>query len=300
MSNIKTPLRYPGGKQRLAPFIKEILIKNNITEHYVEPYAGGAGVGIDLLLNKKIDFIHLNDSNIGIYAFWHSVLNETEKLCKLIYSASMTIEEWKLRKQIVKDADRNNLLELGYSVFYLNRCNRSGILSGGVIGGLDQAGNYKMDARFSRNDLIRRIESIAIFKNKIFVTNFDGEFYINNYIPNLGENCLVYLDPPYYEKGSNLYLNSYDKKDHEHLSKIIQKEINQRWILSYDGVPEIVDLYSKRRHFIYDLQYNAEKVYKGKEIFIFCDKIKIPQSCTLEYINMGIGNLITPTKKANR
>lgn len=297
MSNIKTPLRYPGGKQRLVPFIKEILIKNDITKHYVEPYAGGAGVGIDLLLNRKIDFIHLNDANIGIYAFWYSVLNETEKLCKLISSASMTIEEWKLRKQIVKDADRNNLLELGYSVFYLNRCNRSGILSAGVIGGLDQTGNYKMDARFSRNDLIRRIESIALFKKNIFVTNFDAEFCINNYIPNLGENCLVYLDPPYYEKGSNLYLNSYNKKDHEHLSKIIQKEISQRWILSYDGVPEIVDLYLKRRHFIYELQYNAEKVYKGKEIFIFCDKMEIPQNCSLEYINAGIKNLVTPTKR---
>jgi DNA adenine methylase len=300
MSNIKTPLRYPGGKQRLTPFIKEILLKNKITEHYVEPYAGGAGVGIDLLLNKKIDFIHLNDANIGIYAFWHSVLNNTEKLCKLISSASMTVEEWLKRKQIVKTADRTNLLELGFSIFYLNRCNRSGILSAGVIGGLDQTGNYKMDARFSRNDLIRRIESIALFKDQIFVTNFDAEFYINNYIPNLGENCLVYLDPPYYEKGSNLYLNFYNKEDHESLSSIIQKEINQNWILSYDGVPEIVKLYSKRRHFIYDLQYNAEKVYKGKEIFIFCDKIKLPKTCSLEYINEGIENMVNPKKKASR
>jgi DNA adenine methylase len=300
MSNIKTPLRYPGGKQRLTPFIKEILLKNKITEHYVEPYAGGAGVGIDLLLNKKIDFIHLNDANIGIYAFWHSVINNTEKLCKLISSASMTVEEWLKRKQIVKTADRTNLLELGFSIFYLNRCNRSGILSAGVIGGLDQTGNYKMDARFSRNDLIRRIESIALFKEQIFVTNFDAEFYINNYIPNLGGNCLVYLDPPYYEKGSNLYLNFYNKEDHESLSKIIQKEIHQNWILSYDGVPEIVKLYSKRRHFIYDLQYNAEKVYKGKEIFIFCDKMKLPKSCSLEYINEGIENMINPKKKACR
>ena len=258
MSNIRTPLRYAGGKQKLTPFINEILETNNITQHYVEPYAGGAGVGINLLLNNRIKFIHLNDANIGIYAFWYSVLNHTEELCKLIFSASMTVEEWRKRKEIVKKADRNNLLELGFSIFYLNRCNRSGIISAGVIGGLDQKGNYKMDARFSKNDLIRRIESIAVYKEQIFVTNFDAEFYIKNYIPNLEENCLIYLDPPYFEKGSNLYLNSYKKNDHEHLSSIIQTVITKKWLLSYDGVPEIVDMYKQRRHFIYDLQYDLQ------------------------------------------
>ena len=149
-----------------------------------------------------------------------------------------------------------------------------------------------MNARFSRNDLIQRIEGISLFKNQIFITNQDAEYYIQNYISNLGENCLVYLDPPYYEKGSNLYLNSYKKGDHEHLSKVIQSEIKNKWILSYDGVPEIINMYSKRKHFIYELQYNAEKVYKGKEVFIFCDKLEIPKKSSLEYINEGILNLV--------
>jgi DNA adenine methylase len=300
MKSIRTPLRYPGGKQKLTPFIEDILLQNEITGHYVEPYAGGAGVAIELLLTKKVDYIHLNDANIGIYAFWYSVINHTEKLCRLISTASMTVEEWKKRKEIVNNPNRKNLLELGFSTFYLNRCNRSGILTAGVIGGINQTGNYKMDARFSRNDLIRRIESIAVFKDKIFVTNFDAEFYIKNYIPNLEDNCLVYLDPPYYEKGSNLYLNSYEKKDHEHLSKIIQKEIKHKWVLSYDGVPEIINLYTKRRHFLYDLQYNAEKVYKGKEIFVFCDKLKLPKYCSLSYINSGIENLVNNKIKTKR
>lgn len=292
MSKIKTPLRYPGGKQRLTPFIQEILSQNKISDHYVEPYAGGAGVAIELLVNRKIKFVHLNDANTGIYAFWYSVLHYTQELCHLIATASMTVEEWKKRKQIVKKSDKSNLLELGFSTFYLNRCNRSGILSGGLIGGLDQSGNYKMNARFSRNDLIQRIEGISLFKNQIFISNFDAEYYIKNYISNLDENCLIYLDPPYFEKGSNLYLNSYKKQDHDHLSKVIQNDIKHKWVLSYDGVPEIIDMYLKRKHFIYELQYNAEKVYKGKEIFIFCDKLDIPKKCTLEYINEGILNLV--------
>lgn len=297
MGKARTPLRYPGGKQRLTPFILEILEQNNISKHYVEPYAGGAGVAIELLISKKIEFIHLNDANIGIYAFWYSVINYTEELCKLILTASMTVEEWKKRREIVKKGDRTDLLELGFSTFYLNRCNRSGILSAGLIGGLNQTGNYKMNARFSRNDLIKRIEGIAMFKSQIFVTNFDAEFYIKNYISNLESNCLVYLDPPYFEKGSNLYLNSYQKGDHEHLSVIIQNNINLKWILSYDGAPEIIKMYEKRKHFIYDLQYNAERVYKGKEIFIFCDSLKIPKKSSLKYIEEGITNLVNPKQK---
>jgi DNA adenine methylase len=292
MSHFKTPLRYPGGKQRIAPFIEEILSENNINGHYVEPYAGGAGVGIELLLTNKVDHIHLNDSDSGIYSFWFSLLNRTDELCSLISSASMTVDEWKNRKEIVKNCDTNNILELGFSVFYLNRCNRSGVLKAGLIGGLEQKGNYKMDARFSRNDLIKRIESIALFKDKISISNLDAEYYIEEYIPKLPSNTLIYLDPPYYKKGGGLYLNAYKKNDHARLSEVIQNEIKHKWILSYDGVPDIINLYLKRRHFLYDLQYTAATVYKGKEIFVFCDSLKLPQQCSLKHIDIGIKNLI--------
>lgn len=292
MSKFKTPLRYPGGKQKLTPFILEILEANNIGGHYIEPYAGGAGVAIELLLSKNVKHIHLNDSDSAIYAFWHSVVNKPEELCRMISSASLTVDEWRKRKLIVQKGNKKDLLELGFSVFYLNRCNRSGVLSAGVIGGLDQTGNFKMDARFSRNDLIRRIETIAIFNKQISVTNLDAEYFINNYIPNVPEDSLVYFDPPYYEKGSELYLNSYKPEDHQRLAKLIQKNVSHKWVLSYDGVPEILDLYKKRRHFLYDLQYSAGKNYKGKEVFVFNDKLKLPTICKLENIQEGLNNLV--------
>jgi len=289
MSRFKTPLRYPGGKQRLTPFIIEILEQNEISGNYIEPFAGGAGVAMELLLNKKIENVYLNDSYIGIYAFWYSVINYTEELCHKILTASIDVKEWRKRQEIVKKADSNNLLELGYSVFYLNRCNRSGILSAGVIGGLKQNGNYKMDARFNRNDLINRIESIGAYKDNIFINNLDAEDYINNHIPQISlDNSLIYLDPPYYNKASELYLNSYKKEDHKRLSEIIQQSINQKWVLSYDGVPEILNLYSERRHFLYDLQYNMQTVKKGKEIFVFNDELALPKECSLKYVNEGL------------
>lgn len=294
MGTFRTPLRYPGGKQRLSPFIAEIIISNDIIDgHYVEPYAGGAGVAIELLLTRKVSNIHLNDSDFGIYSFWHSVINRPDELCKMIATASMTVDEWRYRKSIVKKCDKRKKLELGFSIFFLNRCNRSGILNAGVIGGLDQKGNYKMDARFSRNDLIRRIEVITKFNNNIHLTNLDAEQYIKNYLPNLPKNSLVYLDPPYYEKGGDLYLNAYKKGDHERISNVIQQEIDHKWVLSYDGVPDIINLYKNRRHFLYDLQYNAEKVYKGKEIFIFGDSTILPERCSIKNIEIGLNSLVS-------
>lgn len=280
----RTPLRYPGGKQKLTPFINEIIETNEIDGHYIEPYAGGAGVALKLLLTKRVKYIHLNDSDIRLYAFWHSVKNENQKLCNQILSASLTVEEWKKHREVLRNPEKHSLFEIGFSTFYMNRCNRSGVLKAGVIGGLNQDGNYKMDARFSRNDLIRRIELIGIFSDKIFISNLDAEEFIDNYIPNLDDNSLIYFDPPYFNKAKDLYLNSYKPEDHQRLSKAIQK-VEKPWVLSYDNVPEIINLYTSRNYFTYDLQYSAARNYKGKEVFVFSDFLKLPESCGLKFID---------------
>lgn len=287
----KTPLRYPGGKQRLTPFIREILQQNGISGHYVEPYAGGAGVAMELLLSGDVQHIHLNDSDIGIYAFWHSVLNETDRFCREVLIAALTVDEWKKHKEVVRHPQEHSIFELGFSMFFLNRCNRSGVISGGVIGGLNQDGNYKIDARFSRNDLIRRIELIGRYREQIKITNMDAESYINERLPGLPNDCLIYLDPPYYNKAKALYLNAYNKNDHARIAQTIQSRIHHNWVLSYDGVPQIVDLYSERRHFLYDLQYSAAKSYKGQEVFIFCDQLILPDICSIPSINEGLQSI---------
>jgi DNA adenine methylase len=289
MSRYRTPLRYPGGKQRLTPFIIEILQKNGlIGGQYAEPYAGGAGVAIELLLDKHVSKIHLNDSSLPIYAFWKSVITEPEPLCRKISSASLTVEEWRRRQHIVRNPEGYSELEIGFSAFFLNRCNRSGVLSGGLIGGLSQDGKWKMDARFPQNELIRRIEAIADRAKSIVIKNWDAEKFITEHIVTLPDNTLVYCDPPYFEKASRLYLNAYRKDDHERISLVIQNEISRKWIVSYDSAPEILSYYNKRRSFIYDLQYNASRVYKGKEIFVFSDDLDLPVTSTLPFIDTAI------------
>ena len=162
MKPINTPLRYPGGKQKLAPFILELMKANKLVGgEYAEPYAGGAGVAIRLLLNGHVSRIHLNDSCIGVYSFWRSILAKTEEFCKRIANVPLTVPEWRRQKEIFSRPSEFNQIDVGFSMFYLNRCNRSGILSGGLIGGPKQNGKWRMDARFNREELIRRIKAIA-------------------------------------------------------------------------------------------------------------------------------------------
>lgn len=289
MSKYRTPLRYPGGKQKLTPFVFEILRENDLLGgEYVEPYAGGAGVAMELLLGGHVAHVHLNDSSLPIFAFWSLVVDRPEDLCRRIASASLNVEEWRRRREIVRRPTEHDQLEVGFSAFYLNRCNRSGVLTGGLIGGLAQSGEWKMDARFPRNELIRRVEAIATRSTDITLRNLDAERFLLDYVPTLPEQTFVYCDPPYYEKSSRLYLDRYVKDDHAHIAKVIQEQVHKKWIVSYDNTDEVTRLYSARTQFAYDLQYNASRVYKGREVFIFSDEVSVPERSSLPHIDLAL------------
>jgi DNA adenine methylase len=286
-----TPLRYPGGKQKLAPFIREIIKGNDLDGcAYAEPFAGGAGVAIELLLDGTASAIHLNDSCRRIYAIWWSILNETEEFCRRIRNASMTVDEWRRQRTVLRSTSHTRLIDLGFSAFFLNRVNRSGIFNGGVIGGLDQQGEWKMDARFSRNELIRRVELIADHKSQIRIKNLDAEKFLTDYLHMLPKRSLVYFDPPYFRKADRLYLNHYAPEDHARLASLIQRKLRLPWLVSYDNTPEIQQLYSNRKSFCYFLRYNAAKYYEGSEFFAFSDTLKIPDSSQLRFIDLAIQN----------
>lgn len=272
-----TPLRYPGGKGKLTDFIKLIMIQNNLVSgSYIEPYAGGAGIAINLLLQGYASHIHLNDINRSVYAFWHSVINETDELCDKIHKTEVTMNEWFRQKEIQKKSDSSNLLELGFSTFFLNRTNRSGILAAGVIGGKNQTGKWKLDARFNKEDLISRIENIHLKKDQISIYNLDASALINEVLPTLPEDTLVYLDPPYYVKGQGLYENHYKHDDHVNIADLVNKNITHPWIVSYDHVPEIYNLYADFESIIYGINYSAQNRYEGAEVMFFSNKIVIP------------------------
>lgn len=271
MSVIHSPLRYPGGKNRIFSFVSSLIHENDLVGcKYIEPYAGGAGLALRLLYEEYANSIVINDLDPLVYAFWDVCINQSEQLIRWIEKIPVTIETWKKCKDIISNNKCIDNFNLASSFFFLNRTNVSGVLKGGVIGGLDQTGKYKIDARFNKNELIRRIKKIERFSNRIEVKNMDGINLIKEFVPYKGETFL-YLDPPYYEKGSNLYLNAYKDEDHKHLAAQVKK-LSTPWLLSYDNHSFISNLYSKFEKRSYKLHHSTSNT-TGGEILVFSKKM---------------------------
>lgn len=273
-----SPLRYPGGKNKLSAFIAKICLDNNINGHYVEPYSGGASVALFLLIEGFVKKITLNDRDRSIYAFWHSTLNKTNQFCEMIENAEISIEEWKKQKAVQSYKKKADLLELGFSTFYLNRTNRSGIINAGVMGGIEQNGNYLMDCRFNKTELIQRIKNIAYHKNNIHLYKKDAVKLIDKIEQEAQtDNIVFYFDPPYYLKASTLYMNHYEDKNHKKVSDKIKSIQNIKWIVSYDNVPEIQKLYEECPKKEFSFKHTAYEVREGKEVMFFSENIEQPE-----------------------
>lgn len=272
-----SPLRYPGGKKRLIDFFKGIIKENSLEGGtYVEVYAGGASVAFNLLFEGYVSKIIINDLNLSIYAFWHSVLFRTEELCKLIKETPLNIKTWKKQKEI-QEKEKKDFLKLGFSTFFLNRTNRSGILKAGVIGGLKQEGKWKINSRYNKKDLIKKVRKIASYKDKIELYNRDAIELLKRIGKKLPEKTLIYLDPPYYVKGKELYMDHYGPEDHKEVALGIKK-IEQNWVITYDNVPPIEQLYKGYKKRRYSLRYSAGNTEKGKEIMFFSKGLKYEKS----------------------
>jgi DNA adenine methylase len=271
-----SPLRYPGGKGKVAEYFKALFKDNLLYDGiYVEPYAGGASVALSLLFNEYASRIIINDIDVSIYSFWYSVLNQTDELCKLITDTPVSLQEWDRQRDIQKRKSQFGALKVGFSTFYLNRTNRSGIINAGIIGGKKQTGTWKLDARFNKKDLVKRIQRIALYKDKIDLHNLDAIDLIRRIRGRLPSKSLFYFDPPYYVKGKDLYLNYYKHNDHEEIAKKIAGLSKHKWVVSYDNVNPICDLYSKFRQVKYSLNYSAASANKGEEVMIFSDNLYI-------------------------
>lgn len=273
-----SPLRYPGGKAKLAPLIKRLFESNRLLDgHYAEPYAGGAGVALSLLFDDYVRRIHLNDLDRSVYAFWHATLTQTEELTRRVRDTRVTGTEWLRQREVQRRKTQADLLELAFSTFFLNRTNRSGIIgSGGMIGGSQQRGCWKLDARYNTTELIRRIERIATYRDRISLTNLDAVDCVAALATSLPDNSLTYLDPPYFVQGQQrLYASYYREDDH----KVVCETMGvypKPWVVSYDYAPEILALYASQRCLVYDLHYTAAVRKKGAEIMFFSDDLQLP------------------------
>jgi DNA adenine methylase len=272
-----SPLRYPGGKNKLSAFIAKICLDNGLDNHYVEPYAGGASVALFLLFEGFVKQVTINDKDRSIYAFWYSVLNHTKKLCDRIRTTDISIDTWNKQKEIQQNKKTANLLDLGFSTLFLNRTNRSGIISGGPIGGMKQRSKYKINCRFNKGEIISRIKRIASYKDKIKLYQKDAIDLINLIETNANANNIIfYFDPPYYFKADSLYMNFYKPDNHKEVSERIKQIKNIRWIVSYDNILEIRKLYANCPYKKYSFKHTAYTARMGNEILFFSKNIIQP------------------------
>lgn len=262
-----SPLRYPGGKAALASFFAQLIdrLRPQPTV-YVEPYAGGAGAGMVLLQQDLVDRVVINDVDPAVYCFWKSVVDHTDELVNLIRGARLDVEEWRRQKAIYREADETDVVGLGFAFFYLNRTNRSGILNAGPIGGVNQHGNYKIDARYSREQLVSRVAAIGAVRDQITVTCRDGMSSVHRYTDD--PTAFVYVDPPYVDMGGSLYLNAFTHRDHADLAALLDERPAGNWLVTYDPSDFIRRLY--RRHDVreYALTYSAHRATMGQELMI--------------------------------
>ncbi len=273
-----SPLRYPGGKGKLLQFVKDLVVHNGLEDgSYSEPFAGGASVALGLLLDDFVSEIHINDIDEGIYSFWFSVLQQTDDFLKKIWETPLTVEEWRRQLYIHKNKSDFPMIDVGFSTFFLNRTNRSGIVSAGVIGGIDQNGNYKIDARFNKDGLAKRIIRIANCKDQINVYKQDALDFITKTLPANKTKGLIFLDPPYYVKGKRLYTNFYEHEDHEKVASAIKSSPHKHWIVTYDSADQIDEIYDLKNQITYNLRYSlSHRSSAGSEFLFYSDSVELP------------------------
>lgn len=275
-----SPLRYPGGKASLSAVLETIIYANGLQGcTYVEPFAGGAGAGLKLLCEGHVDRIIINDLDRAVYSFWNSVMRRPRELAERIHSVPLTIREWRRQREIYRTPGRRRQIDLGFAAFYLNRCNRSGIImNGGPIGGIEQDGKWTLEARFNRDALAARVEEIAEYGDRITILCEDATALIGHLDEFArDERLFVYADPPYYVKGRELYLNHYTDDDHMRLAETLRVQSSLTWVLTYDDAPRIRQLYKGMQIARYDLRYSAHlSSAKGGEVLITPPHVIVP------------------------
>lgn len=286
-----SPLRYPGGKGKLYPFVAAVINNMQVQNPvYIEPFAGGAGLALSLLFNGVVEEIVINDYDKAIYSMWRAILTQTGAFIELIRNIPVTIEEWYHQKEVYTNQSSKYSLELGFATFFLNRTNRSGILNAGPIGGYQQTGNYLINARFNKEDLIKRVRKIAKYKSKIHLYNHDIRSFVNSYVPQYITRAFIYFDPPYYKKGKYLYKNFFEEKDHQDIHDLVVG-LGCPWMVTYDNSPEIRKIYNGLQAWQFDIVYGIANSGLNSEILFISDVGLLPNNPDDKKIKINLRQL---------
>lgn len=251
------PVRYPGGKAKLAPLMRDII--GSSTRTWVEPFCGGCGLALSLISNGDVEDIVLNDFDRRVYAMWHDIVCEPERLISDIVATDITVDRFYEAKDVMSDADDADLYALGLNTFIVDRCARSGYLNGGPIGGKEQTGDYKVDCRLNKRTLPGKIRAVAAFSDHITLSCGDWLAPFDEWDGH--DDATIYLDPPYYQKGKDCYIEG--EFDHDAMAERLRRSPDGRWILSYDDIPEVRSLYDGFTMSTPRLRYSSNNSTRG-------------------------------------
>lgn len=271
-----TPLRYPGGKGRLGPWLAQVMQYNGMDDGwYIEPYAGGAGAALHLLTLGIVSHVVINDADPVVFAFWEAATKHPEALIEKIRRTPVNIDTWERQKGIIENCENEDVVDIGFATFFLNRTNRSGILTAGVIGGKAQAGQWKINARYNQDSLCNRIEKIGSLGDKVTVLCMDALNLLTDASPGFPNKCLVYLDPPYYIKGSQLYRNHYLPEDHAAISRCVA-DADFPVVVTYDDCPEVSALYEGVDSSEFSLHYSTHAARPKVREALYYKNLELP------------------------
>jgi DNA adenine methylase len=270
-----SPLRYPGGKARLAPYLARVLAsQSSPIETYCEPYAGGAGAGLQLLVDGHVNKLIINDLNPGVAAFWRSVFFQTDDLIDRTESCEVDIENWRRQRAVYLNPDSYDDATLGFATFFLNRTNRSGILSARPIGGLEQTGNWLIDARFNKPDLIARLKRLSQLSSQVDVRQQRAIDLLRT-LNRRSKPVLLYVDPPYVVPGEELYMTDHSWAEHQRLEQCLRASTHP-WILTYDADDRTRELYRDFRCLQFGISHTAQVQKVGREYMFFSRMLRVP------------------------
>ena len=278
--NSASPLRYPGGKAAIAELLANIRKLNGLGGMPIaEPFAGGAGASLKLLYLEETQSIYINDADPAIHDFWQCLVRQVEPFLETLRHSRASMAEWRRQKAIYASGRKASRLRHGFAAFYLNRCNHSGIImNGGPIGGVRQTGKWKIGARYNKESLTERCSKVAEYRDRIEVSCEDGLNFIQTLDPS---DSFFFIDPPYYVKGPELYLNGLDAAYHARLAECLHEMQEEAWVLTYDDCPEIRAMYrgwARIRPF--SIRYSASQRRPGKEVLITPPWMILPRAQT--------------------
>jgi len=277
---IISPLRYPGSKQALVPYVIRFLKENRLhTEHWYEAFAGGASISLSLLKREVVKQATLIEKDPLIYAFWECVRSDPAILCERIRTLDVSMKTWK-RFQKFREPDavsKYPLIDLGVAGLFFNRTNYSGIIGANPIGGMSQESEYKINCRFTKNTVITRICEAASVAKRLTVIHGDAVSHLRQRKDTiLNKKAVVYIDPPYYAQGQKLYRYHFFDKDHQRLARFLNSS-EFPWLVSYDNAPFIAGLFREKLQKPIRLQYTVRQARSAEELII-TNQMHLPDS----------------------